>query len=175
MTPAPSNFTLFHEIFILDAYIQRALDESNKDSITRRMIDDLLTALRMDPLGELQIFPAADLRAPGWSFLIPITTSHISGHYFECPGRLPHIRMDTYSCASVNWRKVVDIVHKHLGLEKWRGTFIDRQIGTDGSERMMVDIYGIGDQVLDERKLFVQNPKLAAEYMSRETPVAAGA
>ncbi|MBU0766363.1 hypothetical protein KKF55_01075 [Patescibacteria group bacterium] len=173
MTPAPSNFTLFHEIFILDAYIQRKLDESKKDSITKNLVNDLLTALRMDPLGDLNIFPAVDLRAPGWSFIIPITTSHIAGHYFEGPGRRPHIRMDTYSCASVNWRKLIDILHKHIGLEKWRATFIDRQIGVDGSERMMVDIYGVGDQVLDERKLFVQNPALAAEYISREAPVAA--
>ncbi|MCF7845108.1 MAG: hypothetical protein K9M03_04765, partial [Kiritimatiellales bacterium] len=129
MTPAPSNFALFHEIFILDAYIQKKLDESQKESITRNLVSDLLTALRMDPLGDLQIFDAADLRAPGWSFLIPITTSHIGGHYFESPGRLPNLRIDTYSCASVNWRKLIDILHKHIGLERWRATFIDRQIG----------------------------------------------
>ncbi|MFA7681896.1 MAG: hypothetical protein WCX61_02600 [Candidatus Peribacteraceae bacterium] len=161
MMPAPSKFTLFHEIFILDAYLQKELDESKKESITQKLIDDLLVALRMDPLGELRIFPAADLRAPGWSFLIPITTSHISGHYFVSPGRLPHIRMDVYSCASVNWRKVIDIANSHLALEKWRGTFIDRQIGVDGSERLMWDVHGEADQVTNERKLFMPHDHAA--------------
>ncbi len=170
MSPAPSKFKLFHEIFILDAYLQRPLDESKKDTIVRELISDLLVALRMDELGPLRIFPAADLRAPGFSFLMPITTSHIGGHYFSKPGRLPHLRMDVYSCASVNWRKMIDTVHKHLALEKWRGTFIDRQIG-DESERMMWDMHGVGDQVIGEEKLFV--PSVEVETVKEEPVLAA--
>lgn len=46
----------------------------------RRFIDEVLSALGMTPLGELGIYPAVDQSAPGWSFIQPITTSHVSAH-----------------------------------------------------------------------------------------------
>lgn len=48
--------------------------------IMRRFIDEVLSALGMTPLGELGIYPAVDQSAPGWSFIQPITTSHVSAH-----------------------------------------------------------------------------------------------
>lgn len=147
--PSPSShFSLQHEIFILDAYLEKPLDEAKKDKITRNVVDALLEALRMEELGPLQIYSATDLRAPGWSFLQPITTSHISGHYFEKPGKHPHIRMDCYSCAAVNWRKIIDVCNKHLGLGMWRATFINRQI--DEAPRTASHISGVGDKILEE-------------------------
>lgn len=118
---------------------------------TRNFIDALLATLRMEELGPLQIFPATDLRAPGWSFLQPITTSHIAGHYFEKPGKHPHIRLDMYSCESVNWKKLVEVLDEHLGMGLWRATFIDRQI--DEKKRAAMHISGEGNTVLDELDL----------------------
>ena len=146
---APSHFGLLHEIFVLDAHLEEPLDESNHKSITTKLISSLLTSLRMEELGPLQIYPATDLRAPGWSFIQPITTSHISGHYFEKPGRLPHIRMDFYSCCSVNWMNIIKVVNDHLNMADWRATFLDRQIEPD-AERRIIDIAGHGDHLTYE-------------------------
>lgn len=151
-----SHFGLLHEIFVLDAHLQKPLDQSRAFEITRNLVDSILTALRMEELGELQIYPAMDLRAPGWSFIQPITTSHISGHYFEKPGRLPHIRMDCYSCCTVNWMKIIQIAHEHLALADWRGTFIDRQI-EPGKSRRLLDLAGKGDIIIYEAPLAPEN------------------
>ncbi len=156
----PSHFKLEHEIFILDAYLKEALDPSQMESWTRKFIDALLATLRMEELGPLQIYPATDLRAPGWSFIQPITTSHISGHYFEKPGRLPHIRMDFYSCASINWKKIIKVCDENLGMDIWRATFIDRQI--DLGQRSASHISGQGDMVLDELDLLDHDKHLVA-------------
>ena len=147
----PKHFSLEHEIFILDAYLEKPLDPSKMESWTRGLIDALLATLRMEELGPLQIFPATDLRAPGWSFIQPITTSHIAGHYFEKPGKHPHIRLDMYSCESVNWKKLIDVLDEHLSMGLWRATFIDRQI--DEKKRAAMHISGEGNTVLDELDL----------------------
>ncbi len=147
----PQHFKLEHEIFILDAYLNDFLDPSKMESWTRNFVDSLLSTLRMEELGPLQIYPATDLRAPGWSFLQPITTSHIAGHYFEKPGKSPHIRMDMYSCESVNWKKLINVLHEHLNMGLWRATFIDRQI--DEKQRSAMHISGEGASVLDELDL----------------------
>ena len=155
-----SHFNLEHEIFILDAYLKKALDTGKQTFLTKNLIDALLSALRMEELGPLQIYPATDMRAPGWSFIQPITTSHISGHYFEKPGKCPHIRMDCYSCASVNWRKIIQVCNEHLDMGIWRATFIDRQI--DEKERQAIHISGEGDAVLDEIDLLDHDRHLVA-------------
>ena len=146
-----SHFTLEHEIIVLDAYLKKALDPSHMEEWTRKFIDSLLATLRMEELGPLQIYPALDLRAPGWSFIQPITTSHIAGHYFEKPGKSPHIRMDIYSCCSINWRKVIQVCNEHMNLGLWRATFIDRQI--DERARATSHISGEGNLILDELDL----------------------
>lgn len=162
------HFGLLHEIFVLDAHLSKALDCSKAEHTTRKLVDALLTALRMEELGELQIYPAVDARAPGWSFIQPITTSHISGHYFEKPGRNPHIRMDFYSCCTVNWMKIIEILNTHLSLLDWRGTFIDRQI-EQSAVRRILDIAGEGERITYEA---VMNPRdaltLAKEAKKKE-------
>lgn len=155
-----SHFHLDHEIFILDAYLNNPLEPSKMDSWTRNFIDALLSTLRMEELGPLQIFPAVDLRAPGWSFIQPITTSHIAGHYFEKPGKHPHIRLDLYSCASINYKKVIKVCHEHLNLHLWRATFIDRQI--DEGARCASHISGEGSTILDELDLLDHDKHLIA-------------
>lgn len=156
----PSHFHLDHEIFILDAYLNNSLDPSQMDTWTRTFVDALLSTLRMEELGPLQIFPALDLRAPGWSFLQPITTSHIAGHYFEKPGKHPHIRLDLYSCASINYKKVIKVCHEHLDMHLWRATFIDRQI--DEAPRCASHISGEGATILDEMDLLDHDKHLVA-------------
>lgn len=147
--PAASGFALKHEIFVLDAHLEEALDETQHESITLHLINKLLETLGMEPLGDLQIYPAVDMRAPGWSFIQPITTSHISGHYFEKPGRAPHIRMDIYSCCSVDWKKIITVVHSQIKFSDWRATFLVRNIEQDGN-RHTLDIKGFGDLVLSQ-------------------------
>jgi hypothetical protein len=163
----PKHFSLEHEIFILDAYLEKPLDPSKMESWTRGLIDALLATLRMEELGPLQIFPATDLRAPGWSFIQPITTSHIAGHYFEKPGKHPHIRLDMYSCESVNWKKLIDVLDEHLSMGLWRATFIDRQI--DEKKRAAMHISGEGSSVLDELDLLDhENHLISAKSIAKK-------
>src|SRR3989338_3136243 len=107
-----SHPQLDHETFILDAYLNKPLDEAKKESWTRSLVDNLLTALEMEELGPLQIYPGIDLRSPGWSFVQPINACHISGHYFERPGKQPHLRLDCYSCTSADWKAIIDVCSK---------------------------------------------------------------
>ena len=128
-----------HEIFVLDAHLAKEPDVQDSHSVTRRLVDRLMVALRMEELGPLTIYPALDQRAPGWSFIQPITTSHMAGHYFEKPGRGPHIRFDVYSCVSFNWMHVIEVLHEELGLLDWRATFIERDIERE-KQRRIIDI-----------------------------------
>lgn len=155
-----ATFKLEHEIFILDAYLNEALDPQHKESWTRRFVDALMGAMRMEELGPLQIYPATDLRAPGWSFIQPITTSHISGHYFEKPGKHPHLRLDCYSCASINWRKIITVCNEFMDMGLWRATFIDRQI--DEYKRTAIHVSGEGPAILDELDLLDHDNHLVA-------------
>ncbi len=143
---------LQHEIFVLDAYLEKFLDATKAKTISRKVIDALLKALDMEELGPLQIYDAVDLRAPGWSFIVPITTSHISAHYFEKPGRQPNIRMDIYSCKNVDWKRVINVLDEHLGLADWRGNFIHREMEEEDA-REILDIKGVGTTVTSQSPL----------------------
>ena len=154
---ASEPFRLEHQIVVLDAGLCEPLDCGRATAITRRFVDDLLNALGMDPLGELGIYPAVDERAPGWSFIQPITTSHVGAHYFEKPGDTPHLRLDAYSCETVDWRSLIRVCHRHFKLAEWRATFIDRQIDPQ-RERSVVDLAGTGPTVTSERVMFVTRP-----------------
>lgn len=149
---AHKPFRLVHEIVVLDAFLQEPLDSRRFETITKAFISDLLNVLKMEALGQLGIYPAVDQRAPGWSFIQPITTSHVSAHYFEKPGRMPHIRLDAYSCDSINWSQLIEVCHNHFKLEEWHASFIDRQIGRR-SERKVVDLTGVGARVISESVL----------------------
>jgi hypothetical protein len=150
--PGNESIQLEHQILVLDAGIRAPLDFSRYKLITRRFIDELLVVLGMDPLGDLGIYPAIDQRAPGWSFIQPITTSHVSAHYFEKPGRTPHIRLDAYSCETVDWQRLISVCDQHFALGDWRATFIDRQIEAT-LERTVIDLTGTGAHVTSERTL----------------------
>lgn len=151
------SFTLEHQILVLDAGLRKPLDCDHYVSITRRFIEDLLNTIGMDPLGELGIYPAVDQRAPGWSFIQPITTSHVGAHYFEKPGRTPHIRLDAYSCETVDWLNLIRVCDRHFALGDWRATFIDRQIEPQ-HERAVVDLAGTGSRVISERVMLPNTP-----------------
>lgn len=140
---------LVHHILVLDAFLTKPLDCRQHVDITRRFIDEVLSVLNMQPLAQLGIYPAVDDRAPGWSFIQPITTSHISAHYFEKPGRMPHIRLDAYSCESIDRGQLINVCDKHFSLSDWHATFIDRQIDCH-AERKVVDLTGVGTQVVSE-------------------------
>lgn len=103
----------------------------------------------MDKLGELKIYGAKDLTAPGWSFIQPITTSHISGHYFE--SSKPSIHIDVYSCKSIDYIKVLNIVHKHLNLAAWTGNFIVRKQNL--STRLIATLKGVGKKIIIKKLL----------------------
>ncbi len=141
-----SQFALLHEIFILDAHLIKPLNVDRQQELTSGFIAEFLQTLGLVPLGELGIFEAVDDRAPGWSFIQPITTSHISGHYFEKPGRQPHIRIDAYSCDTVDWEQLVGVCDRHFNLSDWRANFIEREIEAAKSRRIL-DIAGFGHEV----------------------------
>lgn len=150
---ATDGFALQHEIFVLDTHLQEALPMDNHREITINLVQKLLDVLGMERLGDMQIYPALDMRAPGWSFIQPITTSHISGHYFEKPGRLPHIRLDVYSCEAVNWKNIIKVAHEHLVLADWRATFIHREIELHDN-RVVLEIAGLEDNINKEHHLY---------------------
>ena len=152
MTPDSSNFAIEHQIFVLDAYLESSLNCEFKQSITQDFIQDAMTVLGLDPLGDLGIYPAADDRAPGWSFIQPITTSHISAHYFEKPGKGPHIRIDAYSCDRIDWQALLNVCAQHFNFAAWRGTFINREIELAHS-RSVVALAGYGSVITHRQNL----------------------
>lgn len=143
---------LVHEILILDAFLKKPLDFVRHVAITREFVAELLNVLGMEALGPLGIYPALDQRAPGWSFIQPITTSHVSAHYFEKPGRLPHIRLDAYSCESVDYAHLVSVCHKHFSFDEWHANFIVRELDNPCA-RSVVELSGHGSRVLAEREM----------------------
>ena len=152
MKTGHQDFDLVHQIFVLDAYLGAPLDIDSREPLTRRFVDDTLSVLGLEPLGPLGIYPAVDERAPGWSFIQPITTSHLSAHYFEKPGRSPHIRIDAYSCERIDWLALLRVCDRHFGLADWHGTFIDREID-DHRRRAVRQLSGRGARVADEQTL----------------------
>ncbi len=147
------QFRLQHQHFILDAFLEAPLDETRAEPLTQAFVADLLRTLGMSKLGSLGVYGAADERAPGWSFIQPITTSHISGHYFVKPGKGPHIRLDVYSCEAFHWLSVVMVAHKHFKLADWAGTFLEREL--DGGERKAWNLSGTGDHPTVQERLCV--------------------
>lgn len=140
---------LKHEIFIIDTNLLKPLNESTYQQDAKSLIDDLLQTLEMEPLGPLQVLMALDQRAPGWSFIQPITTSHISGHYFEKPGRFPHLHLDIYSCCSFQWQLVINILDRHLGLKDWSANLILRH--TKLEQRKIISLAGRGN-IINKQK-----------------------
>lgn len=138
-----ADHRLVHEILVLDAFLARPLEQCRYASITQRFVSNLLSVLGMETLGELGIFPAVDMREPGWSFVQPITTSHVSGHYFASPGSRPHIRIDAYSCASIDYNTLIRVCHEHFELEEWHASFIDREL-EHPQRRNVVELAGVG-------------------------------
>lgn len=155
-------FQLVHEILVLDALLLRPLDSERYEAITRAFVNDLLRAMGMEALGELGIYPALDQREPGWSFLQPITTSHVGAHYFENPGLQPHIRVDAYSCMSIDWTTLIRICHEHFALDRWRASFIDRQLEHPG-QRKVIELAGRGARVTSEILLVNRNEQMHGE------------
>lgn len=162
-----SQFALLHEIFILDAHLASPLVTQNRIEITNNFINEFLQILGLEPLGDLGVFDAADLRAPGWSFIQPITTSHISGHYFEKPGRQAHIRIDAYSCDAINWKNLLQVCDKHFSLSDWRANFIEREI-EPAQNRRVLDLAGTGPIVFYEDDLISQKNQHNDELSSTQ-------
>jgi hypothetical protein len=142
--PVEPGTILSHRIFVLDGPIP-LLDESHSQELTIAYTDDLLRGLKMERLGPLEFYPAIDLRAPGWSWIQPISTSHTSGHYWSAPGH-PNIHIDVYSCMPFSWEEVVRVVHEHFRLLDWTGTLVMRE--QDLRERAAMHIIGKGKDIL---------------------------
>jgi hypothetical protein len=144
-----------HLYFAIDAHLETELNEMRKDDLTNHLIDALLEALDMKILGPLQIYDATDLTAPGWSFIQPITTSHISGHYFCIPNERPHIHIDIYTVKPFLCQAAVNIMHDHLSLSDWIGTFVLRDMSLH--TRQHIEIVGEGNKIHKEIKLSLQS------------------
>lgn len=125
---------LVHKHFIVDAELVKPLDFSKRKQITKNLIDNLIEELKMVPLGKLEIYDATDPNYPGWSFIQPITTSHISAHYFEEENIASHIHLDIYSCKNFSWKTLIKILEKHLKMDKWFAYFINRDFSMKSRE-----------------------------------------
>lgn len=103
----------------------------------------------MEKLGPLEIYDAVDPTYPGWSFIQPITTSHISGHYFEEKNQPSHIRMDVYSCKEFDHTMALNLISEHLLLSKWAATVIFREIDLD--KRKVLNFEGHENHINDDK------------------------
>jgi len=99
--------TLVHQMMMLDADLTKPVANAAGPRLVRRLVDRLLAELGMTELGNLQFFEAVDLSAPGWSFIQPITTSHISGHYFAMPDEPPRGRVRSLAAVAAFFRNCV--------------------------------------------------------------------
>ncbi len=62
-----AGFRLSHQIVVLDAFLCDGLDIDQRERITHELVDGLLGALDMSPLGPVEIYLAADERAQAGS------------------------------------------------------------------------------------------------------------
>ncbi len=119
---------LIHKILIIDAEIKAPLDFYRRQKITEDFVNELLNKIHMEKLGALQFLDATDEQFPGWSFVQPITTSHISGHYFEDTSGHSNIHIDLYSCKEFDWEMVVSCANKHFNFHTWKASLLNRTI-----------------------------------------------
>lgn len=144
-----SDLDLRHEIFILDGELEKDVSMD----IVPNFIEKLISVLEMQKLDDLVLCEATDVRAPGWSFVQPITTSHISGHYFS--GEHPQIHIDIYSCKGIDYKKIVAVTNEFFALKKWLGSFIHRDL--DPMKRAAIEMIGKKGKVINTYALHAQN------------------
>lgn len=117
---------LIHKILIIDAEIKAPLDFSSRQRITEDFVNEVLESIQMEKLGSLQVLDATDDQFPGWSFVQPITTSHLSGHYFEDTHGKSNIHIDLYSCKEFDWNLVLSCAKKHFDFLVWNASLLNR-------------------------------------------------
>jgi S-adenosylmethionine/arginine decarboxylase-like enzyme len=148
------HFRPAHKIFILDAFLEDLLDESDPHSFSEQYFGELLFAIKMKPLAPLSVSPATDSAAPGFSGMQELTTSHTSFHYFWEPGRAspsPNVHIDLYSCAPFASEDVLRIAHQHFRLTEWVANYVERSL--ELSERLILQLQGKGDRILEQTVL----------------------
>lgn len=146
-----SHFRPVHRIFLLDAHLESLVDESNPSEFCEFYFNEVMEATQMKPLAPMSVCPTMDPRAPGFSGVQPLTTSHTSFHYFwepQTPGGDPNVHLDLYSCSPFSYEDIIRVAHKHFGLGVWTGTFIDRDL--DPRKRLTLQLRGKGDAVLEQ-------------------------
>lgn len=92
----------------------------------QRFVDELLSRIKMKPLGPLNWADAEDLEFPGQSFVQMITTSHCSLHYFDHGEGNKEIYFDLYSCKAFDAEKVIEALEGKFGLREWHGILYKR-------------------------------------------------
>lgn len=114
---------------IINAKISHGYGKLTKKR-AQELVDEILRASRMKPLGAINWAGAEDLDFPGQSFVQMITTSHCSLHYFSDKDE---IYFDLYSCKSFEPEEIISILRKKLGMKQWRGIIYDRGSGMQSS------------------------------------------
>jgi S-adenosylmethionine decarboxylase len=132
---------LNHEIVIFDFLLKKPISPS----ICQKLLDELLVKLDMKKLADVRFYDALDLSEPGFSFIQPITTSHICGHYFSTEQQPHHLHLDIYSCKSFAWEEVFEVCKKNMRLGEWRGTKVIRDLTL---MQTCTDIKGSGDKII---------------------------
>ncbi len=146
-----ADFLLVHQMMLLDATLAEAVPNQAARQAVYQLVGRLLSDLHMEPLSDLEFYEATDVRAPGWSFIQPITTSHISGHYFELSGEPPHIHIDVYSCKPFDHMVTVRAIHGQFDLAEWVATLVKRDM--DLTRRLTLELVGAGDQLTQQNDL----------------------
>lgn len=136
---------LSHQILILDLKLNEYVIQENVKLFVQSLITELLNELNMKELGEFEFYPATDVEYPGWSFIQPITTSHISGHYFEYEDKKASLHVDIYSCKKFDFENVIRLLAKYFHIAEWSGNFITRNV--DPLKREIHSIAGVGNAI----------------------------
>ena len=137
------------------------LDESNPYAFGKAYFEELLKTVEMKELAPISISPAADPRAPGFSGMQELTTSHASFHYFWDPNQTtknPNVHIDLYSCAPFSYEDVIQVAHKHFNFSEWTGNFIERQLNVN--DRISLQLNGSEDTVFESTVLSTPSGKV---------------
>lgn len=125
---------LTHKHITVNAKIDPSFEALPRED-AKRFVDELLVAIDMKPLGDMNWADAEDLEFPGQSFVQMITTSHCSLHYFDHKEGEKEIYFDLYSCKDFDTEKVIELLDRKFGLQNWHGILYTR--ATDKEPEML--------------------------------------
>lgn len=152
------SFALSHEIISIEART-KSISATEWPQRVEAMMKDMLDALGMLPLGPLLQCTSRQQNATIRSFIQPITTSHIAGHYYVSEDFEPEFHFDVYTCDGISIETTLQVLHSYIPLIEWSGTYIRRNID---DTRYIVSLSGNGANCVEKEILRQEAQPVAA-------------